>query len=135
MTPDPLGDDALLEAFTNLTLSPADYHHREHVRVAFVLLRREGDFAAAAATFRTLLQRFAAAAGVRAKYHETLTWAYLALIAERMHGHDYRTSAELLAANPDLLDHKAGAIARYYDVAAITQSPLARAVFVLPERR
>lgn len=130
-----MDDNELLEAFTNLTLPPADYHHREHVRVAFTLLRREGDFAAAAVTFRSLLQRFAAAAGVKGKYHETLTWAYLALIAERMHGHEYRTSAELLADHPDLLDHKGGAIARYYDVAAITQSPLARSVFVLPERR
>lgn len=130
-----MDDNELLEAFSSLTLPPADYHHREHVRVAFTLLRREGDLAAAAATFRILLQRFAAAAGAKGKYHETLTWAYLALIAERMHGHEYRTSAELLADNPDLLDHKSGAIARYYDVAAITQSPVARSVFVLPERR
>ena len=128
-----MNDDELLEAFSTLTIPPQDFHHREHVRVAFVLLRREGDLAAAALTFRTLLRRFAAAAGVSSKVHETLNWAYLALIAERMHGHDYRTSAELLADHPDLLDHKAGAIARYYDVAAITQSPLARAVFVLPE--
>jgi hypothetical protein len=129
-------DDALVDAFTALTIRPEDFHHREHLRVAFALLRREGgDLAAAAVAFRALLQRFAAAAGVTAKYHETLTWAYLALIAERMHGHDYASSAELLAENADLLDHKGGAIARYYDVAAITQSPLARAVFVLPERR
>src|SRR5882672_1073814 len=118
MTNNVLDDASLLEAFTNLSLPPADYHHREHVRVAFVLLRREGDLAAAAATFRILLQRFAAAAGAKGKYHETLTWAYLALIAERMHGRDYRTSAELLGDHPDLLDHKSGAIARYYDVAA-----------------
>jgi len=130
-----MNDDDLLAAFSSLTLAPGDFHHREHLRVGFTLLRREqGDLAAAAATFRALLQRFAAAAGVSGKYHETLTWAYLALIAERMHGHDYATSEELLAANPDLLDHKAGAIARYYDVAAVLNSPLARAVFVLPHR-
>jgi len=128
-----MDDDQLLEAFATLTIRNQDFHHREHLRVGFTLLRRENnDLAAAAVTFRALLQRFAAAAGVSAKYHETLTWAYLALIAERMHGHDYATSEELLAANSDLLDHKAGAIARYYDVAAITRSPLARAVFVLP---
>ncbi len=127
-----MDDSDLLEAFSSLSLPPADFHHREHLRVGFTLLRREnGDLAAAAVAFRALLRRFAASAGVSSKYHETLTWAYLALIAERMHGHDYATSDELLAANPDLLDHEAGAIARHYDV---TRSPLARAVFVLPHR-
>ena len=129
-----MDDDQLLTAFETLTIRPEDFHHKEHVRVAFALLRRERDLAAAAVAFRALLQRFAAAAGVAAKYHETLTWAYLAVIAGRMHGHDYAGSAELLDANPDLLDHESGAIARHYDVAAVTQSPLARAVFVLPER-
>jgi hypothetical protein len=52
-----------------------------------------------------------------------------------MHGHAYASSDDFLDANPDVLDHKNGAVARYYDVAAVTASPIARAVFVLPERR
>jgi hypothetical protein len=43
-------------------------------------------------------------------------------------------SRGFLARHPELLDHRAGALARHYDVAAITGSPLARRVFVLPER-
>jgi hypothetical protein len=42
------------------------------------------------------------------------------------------TSAELLARFPDLVDHKSGALARYYDVKAVAASPTARAVFILP---
>jgi hypothetical protein len=60
--------------------------------------------------------------------------AYLAIVAERMHGGTYPDAAAFLAAHPDLLDHRSGALAGYYDVAAITASPLARAVFVLPKR-
>ena len=46
----------------------------------------------------------------------------------------YASSFELLEARPDLLDHEHGLLARYYDVTAIIASPVARRVFVLPER-
>jgi hypothetical protein len=44
------------------------------------------------------------------------------------------TSHTLIARHPDLIDHRGGALSRHYDVGAITASPLARTVFVLPER-
>jgi hypothetical protein len=126
-----LEDDALLEAFETLAIPPAALRHREHVRVAFAMFRIEGDFGEGAVRFRRALRRFATAAGATAKYHETLTWAFLALIHERMYADPCATSQELLARHPDLLD---GALARCYDLAEITASPLARAVFVLPTR-
>ena len=55
------------------------------------------------------------------------------LVARCMAERDYPSSLALLDARPDLLDHQHGLLARYYDVAAITASPLARRVFVLPE--
>jgi hypothetical protein len=131
MPPD-LDDATLLLRFESLELAPGDFHHREHIRVAFAMLRG-ADFGEAALRFRAGLKRFAAAAGAPAKYHETLTWAYLALVARCMAERDYPSSLALLDARPDLLDHLNGLIARYYDVAAITASPLARRVFVLPE--
>ena len=128
---DRLDDQALLERFEALAIPPAAFRHREHIRLAFAMLAR-ADLAAAGGRFKHALLRFADAAGARGKYHETLTWAYLTLIAERMHARTYASSFELLDANPDLLDHRGGAIARYYDVASITACPIARAVFVLP---
>jgi hypothetical protein len=127
-------DAELLSAFEALELPAVGFGHREHLRIGFALLQREGDLARAAVAFRTLLRRFAEASGAGAKYHETITWAYLALLAERMHGRGYGCAAELLADHPDLLDHRAGALARSYDVAELVASPLARAVFVLPTR-
>jgi hypothetical protein len=129
----PLLDDELLARFAALELAPAEFHHLEHVRLAFVLLARRGDFGEAAVEFRRLLRAFATARGAADRYHETFTWAYLILVHERMARGGYASSLELVAANPDLLDHQRGALARYYDVAAITQSPLARRVFVLPD--
>ena len=104
------------------------FGHRQHVELAYDLLARM-DFADAAAHFRDMLRRIGGA-----KYHETITMAYLAIVAERMHGHTYADAQAFVAANPDLLDHKNGALAGYYDVAAITASPLAREIFVLPKR-
>ena len=129
-----LDDDALYVAFTTATLSAEQFHHREHVRVAFVCLRRTGDLATAASEFRQSLRRLVVALGAERLYHETLTWAYLILIQQRMAAADppFATSLDLLAAHPDLLDHKRGALAQHYDVAAITASPVARRWFVLP---
>jgi hypothetical protein len=129
-----MDDDELYRAFVEARLAPGQFRHREHVRVGFVCLARHGDLAAAAIEFRDALRRLAAAIGAAHIYHETLTWAYLVEIQARMAAAapPYATSEELLAANPDLLDHKQGALARHYDVAAVTASPVARRCFVLP---
>ncbi|HTR54022.1 MAG TPA: hypothetical protein VMJ10_25185 [Kofleriaceae bacterium] len=127
-------DHELETSIDSLALAPAGFTHREHVQLAFAVLAAQPDFAAAAVRYRALLRRFAEAHGAAAKYHETITWAYLALIAERMHGREYASSAQLIADHPDLLDHRGGALARCYDIGELIASPLARAVFVLPRR-
>src|ERR1044071_6077747 len=80
---DHLGDAELIARFESLAMAPADFRHREHVRLAYAMLR-SADFGDAAVRYRAALRRFAAAAGVPDRYHETLTWAYLAVIARRM---------------------------------------------------
>jgi len=129
-----LPDDELLARFEDASLPEQAFHHHEHLRVAFLTLRAEDDLAGAALRFRRSLMRFAAAKGRPQLFHETLTWAYLVLIQERMQRGRSGTSEEFLAANPDLLSHRRGLLSRYYDVEAITASQLAREVFVLPAR-
>ncbi|HEY6036955.1 MAG TPA: hypothetical protein VIV58_21900 [Kofleriaceae bacterium] len=133
MSADHLDDATLVARFEQLEIAASDFRHREHVRLAFAMLQG-ADFGEAALRFRRALKRFAAAAGAHGKYHETLTWAYLALVAQCMDERAYASSSELLEARPELLDHQAGLLARYYDVPAIIASPVARRVFVLPER-
>jgi len=122
----------LLSAFEACAIPPDHLHHREKLRIAFALVNRD-DFGIAALRFRAALRAFAEAAGAASKYHETLTWLHLAVVAERRAARTYASSVEFLADNADLLDHRR-TVARYYDVAAITASPHARAVLVLPER-
>ena len=133
MSVEPLDDATLVRRFEQLEIAPAEFRHREHVRLAFAMLQGE-DFGEAALRFRRALKRFAEAVGAHGKYHETLTWAYLALVAQCMDERPNASSLELLEARPDLLDHENGLLARYYDVRAVIASPIARRVFVLPER-
>jgi hypothetical protein len=121
-------DADLLSAFDRGVL-PEPFGHREHVRAGFALLARERDLAAAAVAFRRVVRAVGGA-----KYHETITWAYLAMIGERMAGHDYPSSLDFVEAHPDLLDFRDGALARHSDVAELLASPHARTSFVLPRR-
>src|SRR5467141_3825355 len=128
-----LDDEDLLDGLESARLRAGDFGHREHVRAAFLYLRRHPDFGEAAVRFRTALRRFAAAHGVPDRYHETVTWAYLALINERAQGSSFASSADFLLRHPGLLDAKRGIFSRYYDPGALARSPKARQVLLLPD--
>lgn len=94
-----MSDDELWSAFHARAL--AAFPHRDHVRLAFVYLRR-----ADAVTFCRELRAFAADMGAPGKYDEALTLAWLGVIGARISPAD-RTSEDLLARCPDLLDRGA----------------------------
>ncbi len=68
-------------------------------------------------------------------YHETITWAYMLVINERM-ARDGREMSwtEFSQTHPDLLDHSNTVLHRYYRRETL-ESPLARKTFLMPERR
>ena len=128
-----LDDDALLAGFASARLAAGEFRHEEHVRTAFLYLTRNGDLGEAAVRFRRDLRRFAAAHGAAGRYHETLTWAYLALINELAQGSSFASSAEFLRRHPELLDQKSGLLSRYYDVESVARSVRAKQIFLLPQ--
>jgi hypothetical protein len=83
MTDQEMSDQDLLEQFEEVTLPLECFRHTEHVRVAFLYLT-EYPVLEALRAFSAALQRFAAAHGKSKLYHETITWAYIFLIQERM---------------------------------------------------
>ncbi|HEX3108233.1 MAG TPA: hypothetical protein VHU41_03995 [Thermoanaerobaculia bacterium] len=123
--------DELIEAFEANRLANHEFHHRDHVRMAWTYLREYG-FPSGAERFVEALRRFAAANGKPQLYHATITWAYLVTISDRMarHESDWETFA---AANSDLFTWKPSIIDALYDPETIA-SEHAKRVFVLPDR-
>jgi hypothetical protein len=126
-------DDAeLLRGFEGCTLPPAAFGHREHVRVAWLLVGAHPRFEDAAHRFCRGLRAFAAAHGKSALYHETITWAYLALVHERSRAAPPGEPFDAFATrNADLLAPGLAALSPLYD-AALLHSPAAKQAFLLP---
>jgi hypothetical protein len=123
-----------LDAFENGTLDPALFNHRLHLSLAWTYLQRDG-FPEGALHFRRHLRAYVVKVGAEGKYHETITWAYLALLNEELslRSPPGETFDAMIQRRPDLLDHRNGAIARRYSRAQL-DSPAARRVFLLPLR-
>ena len=83
--------------------------------------------------FSTAIKRFADAKGATGLYHETITWAFLLLIAERQARNPAGTWEEFEAANTDLLVWKPSILERYYSKELLA-SDLARRAFLMPDR-
>lgn len=126
-----MSDDELLARLADTTLE--SFPHHEHVRAAWLFLQDRSPLEAIE-VFAQTLRRFAAAKGAHGLYHETITWAFVLLINERMerHGGDlgWPTFCRL---NPDLLSYRPSPLDRYYRPETL-KSDLARRTFVLPDR-
>ncbi len=126
-------DHELIEQFERGTLPNESFHHREHVRVAFLYLSQY-PVLEALQMFSRALREFAAANGKPQLYHETITWAYIFLIRERMaRAGKTEDWGEFARNNPDLLRWNNGLLQRYYRDDTL-QSGLARTTFVFPDR-
>lgn len=128
----PLSNQTLIARFEQ-GLAPEEFHHADHVRVAFAYVS-ELPLLEALRRFSAALKRFALAQGKPNLYHETITWTYLFLIAERTALSDGRqTWEEFAECNQDLLKWKGGVLERYYESTTLS-SDRARHHFVLPDR-
>ena len=127
-----LADEELLERLAKSTLTSDCFHHADHVRAAFLYLRQYS-LLEAVEKFSDALRRQAAAHGNAERYHQTITWAYMFLIHERMaragNPQDWREFAQQ---NPDLLSWNDNTVKRYYRPETL-QSDLARKIFVFPD--
>lgn len=123
-------DAEFVAAFESCRFPPGDFHHREHVRLAWIYLNGR-PLLEALTRFAESLRRFATNAGAAAKYHETVTFAFLFLIHERMQRQAAATFDDFAAANEDLFAWPS-ILGRYYSAETL-RSELARRTFVLPD--
>ena len=128
-----VSDAEFLERFLAGTLAPASFRHADHVRAAWLTLCTYPGFAALE-RFCSGIHGLAAAVGKPGLYHETITWAYLFVIRERIaRAPEAQTWPAFAAANPDLFAWKPGLLERLYRDATL-ESDLARRCFVMPDR-
>jgi hypothetical protein len=125
-------DQELIVQFEEGSTPPDSFHHADHVRMAFAYLRQY-TVLEALEKFPAALLRFATLHGKPNLYHQTITWAYLLLIHERIARAAHpQTWEDFAQANPDLLIWKNGILKKYYAEETL-QSELAKQVFIFPD--
>jgi len=125
----PVNDSSVLLAdFEAGRVNPAQFPHRDHVRVSYELLERH-PFPEALLHLARGLRRLATKAGRPQAYHETITAAFLALTSERRLQESYTGFEDFAERNPDLFCKEL--LSKFYEP-AVLHSSLARRTFVLP---
>jgi len=124
-----MNDRDFVAAFEACEIDGGEFHHTDHIRLAWIYLR-EHPLLEAIERFTASLKRFAAHHGATGLYHETITWAYLLLIHERMNGET--SFDDFRAANADLFTWKPSILSAYYRDETLA-SDRARRAFVLPD--
>jgi hypothetical protein len=126
-----LSDSELVVAVEGLALGSERFRHYDHVRLAWVLLRG-ATLPAAAERMACALHRFAAHHGNASRYHDTITRAFMHLVA----AHDAAAPAAdfptFARSNAELFDPRV--LGAYYSE-ALLKSAGARARWVPPDRR
>jgi hypothetical protein len=118
-------DVELISGFEQATLE--EFPHAAHVRVAWWYVTHE-PLLVAIARMRAGLRRVAAAKGKPERYHETITIAFVLLVADRwLEGESW---AAFAARNPGLLQWPCQPLRELYGDQLDT--PRAREVFVTP---
>ena len=119
-------DAEFLHAFEDTSLEP--FHHRDHLRVTYLYLRQFGE-AGTRERLGPAILRYAAARNGAEKYHQTITLAWIRLVAVALE--NARDFDAMLGEHPELLDKNL--LRRYYS-AALLESPEARAHWVEPDQ-
>lgn len=110
---------------------PTTFDHPAHVRVAWCYLR-ECEPAEAARRFSEGLRALTLRLGVPEKYHDTITWFFMFVIAERYAAAPHADWETFRRRNADLF--RGGDLLRRHYSGERLQLPMARRQFLLPDR-
>ena len=126
-------DEVLIAQFEDCSLPLDCFHHSVHVEIVFLYLCKF-PILEVLARFPAALTRYAEAHGKSGLYNETITWAYIFVIRERMiRANRAQAWAEFQAANPDLLSWNDSILKRYYRDETLS-SQLAKDAFLFPDK-
>jgi hypothetical protein len=117
-----------LAAFVRGEVPAEKFPHAEHVRLGFEMLSAY-DFAESVLHFSRALRTMTAGAGKPQAFNQTITVAFLALIAQRRLANPGDDFADFARRHPELFDR--GLLLRWYTHEQL-HSPQAREAFLLP---
>ena len=132
MTIDRLTDDEFLADFEACRLQGADFDHRAHVRMAWLMLQRQ-PLDDAVESICAGIQRFALHLGATTKFHRTISEALARLIASKAAAAGSTTWSGFAHAHPELMSNVRGLLTQYYSP-ELLDSDIARGHFVAPDR-
>ena len=112
-------------------IDPARFDHRAHIYVGW-LYTGTCPLSEAIGRFTAALKRLTVQIGASDKYHETITWCFLLVIAERRLQADEGWDA-FRRDNDDLFGRSADVLGRHYSPELLA-TRAARETFVLPDR-
>jgi hypothetical protein len=127
-----LSDAEFLAAFQAGRIPPKSFRHRDHIRAAWLCVTTY-ELPEAMARVSAALKGFALQVGLAQLYNETITWAYLLIINERVRrgaASDWETFAE---GNPDLFTWNPSLLDRYYTRETL-RSKESRSIFIWPDK-
>lgn len=120
-----------IAAFEAGDVDAKSFDHEAHIYVGWLYVRAF-PLSVAISRFTRALRRLTARFGVPDKYHDTISWFYLLLIAERNNSDEDDWSA-FRRGNNDLFSRDVNILERYYSE-ELLKSDRARSSFVLPDR-
>ena len=122
--------DLTIERFEAGDIDPELFDHEAHVYIGWLFVSQY-ELADAIAKFDSGLKRLVIKLGAESKYHATLTWFFLLLIAERIEtGEQWQA---FRTRNIDLISGSTEILSRYYSENHLF-SERARERFVLPDK-
>ena len=123
-------DRSFQSAFEGCTVTPTQFNHEAHLRLAYGYLV-EYDVESAVQRMREALLNFLEHNGIpRSKFHETVTRAWVLAVRHFMNRSTSTSSADFIAKNPELLDSKI--MLTHYSASVLFSSD-ARSSFVEPD--
>jgi hypothetical protein len=132
-TPAQLTDPEFRLAMEECRVAGDGFHHRDHIRLAWIYLQ-DASQAEAADSIRRTIRRYARHHGATQKYHETMTLAWMRLVASAIRSTSHRASGTTFEAfvseNSFLLDKDA--LKRFYSTDLLS-SDRARQEWVEPD--
>jgi hypothetical protein len=125
-----LTDEEFAAAVEGCTLSPDFFAHADHVRLAWMFIR-EQPIELASLRMAMAIRCYATSLGAAEKYHETITRAWMQLVADAVENAPPNESFEdFMARCPDLFDK--GRLNAHYS-AELLASDAARSAWIEPD--